>query len=168
MVIQVSRKELQPYLMEPKASGIKDPYYLIYAEEQTITVITPGKNGVEYNKTIGFINQFPGAVIFTCLYGQGVIVLQRNDEFGEAKEFKVATISSGKQVEIPFGWAHSIINIGKKFLLVINNTVSNNIQSQKPLRNKRGLAYYIVEKKGEVGFESNPNYRVKPQIATTV
>ncbi len=168
MVVQISRKQLQPFLMEPKAVGIKDPYYLILGEEQTISVISSGKNGSEYNKTIGFFNKLQGAVTLTCLYGQGVVIIQRNDELGEAKEFKVSTISPGKQVEIPSGWGHSIINIGKKFLMVINNSIPQKLQSQEPLVQKRGLAYYIVEKKGEVGFEGNSNYRVRPQITTAV
>ncbi|MBI2600959.1 hypothetical protein HYW42_03320 [Candidatus Daviesbacteria bacterium] len=162
------RKDLQPYLMESKAAGVKDPYYYIQGQDHTITVITSGKNGAEYNKTIGFFNKYQGAITFTCLYGQGVVVMQRNDEFGEAKEFRVATISQGKQVELPSGWGHSLINIGKKFLLVINNHIPNKLQNPEPIKVKKGLAYYVVEKKGEVGFETNPNYRVRPQITTAM
>lgn len=168
MVIQVSRKELQPFLMEPKAVGVKDPYYLIQGEDQTITVLSSGKNGIEYNKTMGYFNKLQGAVTLTCLYGQGVVIIQRNDELGEAKEFKVSTLSPGKQVEVPSGWGHSIINIGKKFLMVINSTIPHKLQALEPIKLKKGFAYYVVEKKGEVGFESNSTYRVRPQITTAI
>ena len=36
----------------------------------------------------------------------------------------------------------------------------------EPVKDKRGFAYYIVEKKGEIAFEMNPHYRIHPQIST--
>lgn len=153
--------------MESSKVKVKEPYYVIMAENQSIFVLSPGLNGVEFNKTEGFISNYEGVHTYQCLYGQGVILMQRNDEMGEAKEFKVITLSSGKHMNVPAGWASCFVNIGKVFLVVLANIdFDGKHMDSKPILEKKGLAYYIVEKKGEIGFERNPNYRVFPQITS--
>src|SRR3989344_758885 len=114
-------KELEDVLMEPKEKGIKEPYFVIRGDNQNITVLNSGKNGIEFNKTYGHFHNYLGVEIFNCLYGQGVLIMQRNDEMGEAKEFKVVTLHPGKQVEVPVGFGHSLVNIGKGYLVVLDN-----------------------------------------------
>ncbi len=153
--------------MQPKEVGVKEAYFLIEGEEQNITVVSPGKNGVEFNKTYGYFNSFPSVHMYHCLYGQGVLVMQRNDSEGEAKEFKVVTLSAGRSVEVPASWGVCLVNIGKSFLVVLDNTRNQaKFKNSEPIRVKKGFAYYVVEKKGEVGFELNSNYPVRPQITT--
>lgn len=130
-------------------------------------MVSSGMNGTEYNKTIGFFNNFQGSDVYHCLFGQGILLLQRNDEQGEAKEFKVVTLNAGRQVLVPVGWGCVLVNISKNFLVVLKNgNVPEKYLDPQPLLDKQGLVYYIVEKKGEIGFEQNPNYRVHPQITT--
>ncbi len=168
MITQKVHKELEDVLLEPRAAGVKESYYVIRDVEQSITVLSPGKNGIEFNKTYGHFHKYQGAEIYQCLAGQGILIMQRNDEDGEAKEFKVATLSSGKQVEIPSGYGHCLVNIGKGFLVVLDNAgdKANKWHNFEPVKEKRGFAYYIVEKKGEIAFDQNPNYKVHPQIST--
>lgn len=165
MIIGKSRKEIKDVLMEPQRSGVKEPYYLIQEGDQVIFVVSSGLNGSEFNKTEGFISSFLGIHIFQCLYGQGLMLLQRNDVAGEAKEFKVVTLSSGKQVELPSGWAMCLVNLGKNLLIVLGNLdmQSKELESRS-IREKQGLAFYVIEKKGEIAFEQNPNYNLHPQI----
>jgi len=168
MVIIKKYKDIKAVLIDPRAKPIiKQPYSLIVEKDQVIFVITAGVNGVEYNKTEGYLSNYPGVQVYQCLYGQGVLLMQRNDEQGEAKEFKVVTLNPGRQIGIPVGWAMCLVNIGKTFLVVVGNV---NLQSSdidsKPIIEKGGLAYFVVEKKGEIGFEQNPNYLLHPQIAT--
>lgn len=160
--------DIKPVLMDPKARPIiKEPYSLIIEEGQVIFVIVPGQNGIEYNKTEGYFSSYPGVQVYQCLYGQGVMLLQRNDEAGEAKEFKVLTLNPGRQIGVPADWAVCLVNIGKTFLVMIGNLdVTSKFIDSKAILEKQGLAYYVVEKKGEVGFEQNPHYRVHPQITT--
>lgn len=168
MIITKKYQDIKDVLMEPQARPIiKEPYSLIVEKDQIIFVISPGQNGVEYNKTEGYLSNYPGVQVYQCLYGQGVLLMQRNDTSGEAKEFKVVTLNPGRQVGIPAGWVMSLVNIGKAFLVVMGNIdlESNNMDS-KQIITKRGLAYYIVEKKGEIGFEQNSNYKLHPQITT--
>jgi oxalate decarboxylase/phosphoglucose isomerase-like protein (cupin superfamily) len=92
--------------------------------------------------------------------------MQRNDEFGEAKEFKMVILNPLKQVSVPVGWAMCLVNTGNKLLVVLRNSVlDSKYQDAKSIIEKKGLAYYVVEKKGEIAFEQNPSYRVHPQIS---
>lgn len=168
MIQVIARSELKEVLMDPKAEGVKEPYSVILGEAgQNITVVTPGKNGNEFNKTIGSFHTYPGIEIYHIVYGQGVLVMQRNDEEGEAKEFRVVGLRPGLMVEVPAGYGHTLINVGKTYLVAIDSSPAT-VQSQnaEPVKKKHGLAYYVVDKKGEVGFEANPNYKMHPQVST--
>ncbi len=167
MVITKTYQELKPVLMEPGESKVKEPYYIIDADEQSVFVISPGQNGIEYNKTEGFVSHYNGVHNFQCLYGQGVALMQRNDEFGEAKEFRIVTLNQSKQLLVPAGWALCLVNIGKGLLVVLGNIdINSKYIDTKPILTKKGFVYYIVEKKGEVGFERNSEYKVYPQITS--
>ena len=167
MIITKTAQDLKEFYMEGVKGEIKEPYFMILDNEQTIFVVNQGQNGSEFNKTEGYFSNFPGVQVYQCLYGQGVLVMQRNDEEDEAKEFKVVTLSQGRQVGVPAGWAICLVNIGRTFLVVIGNIdIKSNDIDPVPVRKKHGLAYYIVEKKGEVGFGQNPNYKLYPQITT--
>lgn len=168
MLITKTIKNLKDVLMDPKSgSTLKEPYHIIVEKDQLIFIVSPGQNGLEYNKTEGYFSKYQGVQVYQCLYGQGVLLLQRNEEQGEAKEFKVLTLNPGRQVGIPADWAMVLVNIGKTFLVVIGNVdMDAKYINSEPIIAKQGLAYYVVEKKGEVGFEQNPNYSVHPQITT--
>lgn len=168
-MIQVKTKQdLKDVLMEPQAPGIKEPYFIISGEGgQNITVITPGTNGAEFNKTYGYFHQYPEVEIYHVVYGQGVLIMQRNDDMGEAKEIKIIGLRPGSTVEIPAGYGQAIANVGKNYLVVIDNSPVVLAKSDiEKITIKHGLAYYIVDKKGEIGFEPNPNYKLHPQIST--
>lgn len=167
MVIAKNHKNLKPVLMEPTAKGVKIPYYLIQDREQVIFVVSPGQNGIEFNKTSGYFSNFPGMQVYLSLHGSGILLMQRNDELGEAKEFKMVTLSPFKQVTVPAGWAMCLVNTGSNFLVVSRNSVlDEKYIDLKPIIEKRGFNFYVIEKKGEIVFEPNPNYSVHPQIST--
>lgn len=167
MVITRKYQDIKPVLMEASRNYVKEPYYIIKNNDQIIYVISSGLNGLEFNKNEGFISSYEAVLYYQCLYGQGLILMQRNDEKGEAKEFKITTLSSGKQVGLPSGWAFCLVNIGKKLLVVLGNKdLETKDMDSKPIFDKKGLAYYVIEKKGEIAFEQNPNYSVHPQITT--
>ncbi|OGE27601.1 hypothetical protein A2867_03795 [Candidatus Daviesbacteria bacterium RIFCSPHIGHO2_01_FULL_40_11] len=167
MVITKTSKDLKPILMEPGEKGLKTPYYLIQDKEQVIFVVSPGRNGVEFNKTSGYFSEFPGMQKYLSLHGSGILLMQRNDELGEAKEFKMVTLSPFKQVTVPVGWTMCLVNTGNDFLVVLRNSVlDEKYKDPKPIIEKRGFSFYVVEKKGEIVFEPNPRYRLHPQIST--
>src|SRR3989344_74812 len=123
MVITKTNKDLKPVLMDPKAKGVKEPFYIIEGQEQIIFVVSPGVNGVEFNKSIGHFYKFQGVQVYSLSFGQGVLLMQRNDELDEAKEFKFVNLNSGRQVAVPSGWATCLVNTGKNFLIVVRNSV---------------------------------------------
>lgn len=168
MIQTQTRAELKEVLMDPKSPGIKEPYFTIKGEHgQNITVLTPGVNGNEFNKTYGHFHSYPGVEMYHVAYGQGVLLLQRNDEEGEAKEIRVVGLRSGMTVEVPAGYGHCLINVGKTYLVTIDDSPPEaKAHNFLPVKEKHGFAYYIVDKKGEVGFEVNHNYKLHPQIST--
>lgn len=168
MIVTKKSKDIKPVLMNPRAKPtIKEPYSIILDKDQAIFVLSPGLNGLEYNKTEGYVSNYPGVQVYQCLYGQGVLLMQRIDELGEAKEFKVVTLNAGRQVGIPAGWACVLVNIGKIYLVVVGNiSIDSEDIDPEPVIKKRGLAYFVVEKKGDISFEQNPKYALHPQITT--
>ncbi len=169
MIVTVTREQLRPYLLEPKAPGlVKEPYFIIKGEDdEQIIALTPGKNGNEFNKTIGYFHKHQGVISYHITHGQGVILMQRNDSEGESKEVRVVGLRIGTTVEVPAGYGHFLANVGKNYLIAVASGVpSDKLLSTELIDNKRGFAYYLVDKKGDVGFESNHNYKLHPQITT--
>ncbi len=168
MITACTHQELKDVLMDDKAPGVKEPYFIISGEGgQNIIIISPGVNGIEFNKIYGHFHNYKEVEIYHVVYGQGVLIMQRNDDNGEAKEIRIVGLRPTSIVEIPAGYGHTIANVGKNYLVVIENSplgVQEN--SIKDIKDKHGLAYYIIDKKGEVGFEPNPNYHIHPQIST--
>lgn len=167
MVTTYTHKDLEPVLLEPKSTGVKEPYFIIQGENgENITVLSAGKNGVEFNKTFGYFHTFQGVEIYHCLYGQGLILIQRNDGDHDAKEVRILGLRPGSMVEVPSGYGHTIVNTGKNFLVVADNAPQNpKTHDESLVRNKKGFVYYIVDKKGNVSFEQNPNYSFHPQVS---
>lgn len=153
--------------MEPKEPGVKEPYFVIRGEGgQNITILTPGLNGREFNKTYGHFHNFQEVEIYHVVYGQGILIMQRNDESGEAKEFRMVSLRGGTTAEIPAGYGHTLINVGKTYLVVIDNSpIDPKAHNFESVKEKQGFAYYVIDKKGEIGFEPNLNYKLHPQIA---
>lgn len=166
MITQKQAQDLKPVLMKGAKSQVKNPFYLIEEEDQVIFVVSPGRNGIEFNKTLGYFSKFPSMQTYQCLYGNGLILMQRNDQ-GGVKEFKIVTLSPGRHVLVPAGWGMCLVNTGNNFLIVLRNSLlDDKYQDAKPILEKGGLAYFVVEKKGEISFEENPNYSFHPQITS--
>lgn len=167
MITTFTSSQLKDVLLDPQALAQKDVYFTISPKEteENLLVILSGKNGTEFNKTLCFINRFPGVIIYRVLYGQGLCMIQKNDEIGEAKEVRVLGLRPGVEVEVPSGYAHTIANTGRGFLVLANNIPKDAkyIDSESLIK-KNGLAYYVVDKKGDIGFEKNSQYSFYPQI----
>lgn len=167
MVTKFTHRQLKDVLMEPEAKGIEEPYFIIHAEEsnEDLIVLSGGKNGSEFNKTHGFFLNFHQILIYRCLYGGGILLLQKNDENGEAKEVRIITLRPGVETEVPSSWGHTVINTSKNFLVLASNIPDNEDHiDTESMKEKQGLAYYVIDRKGEIGFEKNHNYAFHPQI----
>ena len=167
MVTAFNTNQLKEVLLDPKSSNSKQSYFTIASDgsEENLTVLEPGRIGNEFNKTLGFINRYPGALIYRCVYGHGIIIVQKNDFEGNAKEIRVLALRPGVEVEVPSGYGHALVNTGRSFLAVVDNVAKNDkFIDFDTVKNRKGLAYYIVDKKGDVGFEKNLHYSFHPQI----
>lgn len=130
-----------------------------------LTVVSSGKNGAEYNKTYGLTHTYPGVVTLHCLFGHGVIMTQRYGPEGDVKEVKVHPLRPGATIEIPSSTSYCLVNTGRSLLVTIDNFQNNAKHiSTDFLTEHKGMAYYVVERKGEVAFDRNPNYRFHPQL----
>lgn len=167
MIVPKTAKDLKPVLMKEAKIEVKDPYYLIKDQDQLIFVVSPGKNGIEFNKTVGYFSTSQSMQTYQCLYGQGLLLMQRNDLEAAAKEFKVVSLTPNRQVLVPAGWGMCLVNTGSNLLVVLRSTLlEEEFEDREPILEKQGLVYYIVEKKGEISFAENPNYSFHPQITT--
>lgn len=166
MIDQKTYTELKPVLMDPTEPKVKDPYLVIpNSSDGNLTVVSSGKNGSEYNKTYGLTHTYPGVVTLHCLFGHGVIMTQRYGPEGDVKEVKVHALRPGTTVEIPSSTSYSLTNTGRGLLVTIDNFQNNAKHiSTEFITEHKGLAYYVVERKGEVAFDKNPNYRFHPQL----
>ncbi len=167
MVTTFSYQDLKDVLMDSEPPKIKDPYILIdNPENGNLTVLASGKNSLEYNKTHGFVQSYPGVIVLHCLFGQGLVMMQRTDLEGNVKEVKVVPVRANSSVEIPSGYAYILINTGPNFLVALDNLPPDEkYRDTDSITEHKGLAYYVVEKKGEVAFEANPNYKFHPQLS---
>lgn len=166
MVITKTTKDLKDVLMDPSFATSKESSFMIRAQgEESLIVVNPGKNGIEYNKTFGYFHSRPQVEVYRCLYGHGVLVLQRNDDQGNVKEVRIVGLRPGYELEIPSGWGACLVNTGKTFLaVIINSEIEEKYHNLDHLRQKRGFCYYLVEKKGEIAVEKNPNYSYHPEV----
>lgn len=166
MVKAFTSQGLKEVLMDPTSSKIKEPYYLIDGVNNGhITIISTGKNGDEYNKTYGGVQSMPTVLSIHCLFGQGILLMQRQDYNGDAKEVKVVYLRPGTTTEVPAGFVYCFVNTGSNYLVILDNYIDSNRSSVVDnVKAKRGLSYYIVEKRGEISFEKNPQYTFHPQI----
>src|SRR3989339_635377 len=123
MITTKTNKDLKTVLMD-QAKGLSKAtaYYEIYDNGKTIFVLPAGQKGAEYNKTLGYFSNFPGMQTYISLYGSGLFLMQRNDETGEVKEFKVVFLSPLKQISVPAGWAMCLVNTGSTYLVVLRSS----------------------------------------------
>lgn len=166
MIVTATIKDLKPVLREPGEGEIKEPFYSIYTDSQTIYIVNSGTNGSEFNKTIGFINDSPFVTTLQCLFGQGLMLIQRNDPTGEAKEFKFISLNMGKQINLPVGCGMCLVNTGSNILVVLQNSLPDKKYIDTgSIVTRQGFAYYVLDKKGEIVFEENQHYNMHPQIS---
>jgi len=79
----------------------------------TLTVINPGTIGKEYYMTKGHIHRKKVPEFYILLEGRGKLIIQKQSKV------KVIDLKKGEIALIPIGYAHRLINTGKKKLKVL-------------------------------------------------
>ena len=131
-----------------------------------ITVLSPGKVGKEFVKTIGHYHPCPKKSeesypeIYEVLYGHAIYYLQ--DE--SISDVVVVEAGPGTQVLMPSGYGHITINADSKYL-VMSNVVSSLFTSvYGPIKSSHGGCYYFIEESRKKVWKPNLSYKTHPQI----
>lgn len=165
MVLSFSRTlaEMKEVLKDPEATG-PDPVYEVFTDLGdhfwiNKTVIAAGRYGKEYPKTFGhYHNQNVDEVYFVA-DGQGVLELQNRD----SSEVFLVRAKTGDQLIIHPEYGHSWSNIGTKPLVLFDNwATAHSPTDYANIEKLAGMAYYLVEKDGQVDVVADKNYPKMP------
>jgi len=159
--------ELKPVLKDSNLPPDNLPaYYMLGKPGENITILLPQMLGEEFSKTYGHYHLHQTEEIYTVVYGEGLILLQKVNPAGKVVEIRLATAFKGETVKIPGDCGHALINIGASPLITVDNY---NPQLEEhdydTVTAKHGLGYYII-KDEESGWkaEANPHYQNLPPL----
>lgn len=145
-----------------------------------ITVIMPGAVNGEYKKTSGHYHgpmgrQTTYPEVYEVLKGTAVFVLQKPVEtvteetrVAEVEDFRFIEVHEGESVVIPGGYGHCSINIGDGPLLFSNLAAVDCPLYYAPVKNMRGMAYYLnaentpAHHEWPLTYTQNPAYDGSP------
>ncbi len=147
--------DLKEVLLNPVASGPEDVYYMLRGQPN-FTITVPGKIGQEYSKTFGHYHQHNEPERYEVLLGEAIFILQSRQN-----EIKTVHAKKGDIVEIPAGWGHNLSNTGETLLITADNAPGNaetEVNDYEPIRQKHGMAYYVIEENGQPKLIRNKNY----------
>ena len=176
-----THEDMKPVLMNPEASGPEVHYYMIRGgvDKKNITVWETGTVGGEYIKTLGHYHVGRLSETYWVAQGEGIVLLQKRkvDSQGqpiddEIEEFKAIRVKAGDQIFMEEGWGHLVCNIGKTWLVTVDDSPINFNEidpvslpghaDYEPIKKLRGFAYYVIEENGQPKLLKNPNYKSVP------
>lgn len=151
-----------------EAQAALDSYALTYS----LVLLPPLCIGREFVKTAGHYHPpIPGTVlpypeVYTQLYGTLHLLLQKRDprDLERVADCQLVEMTPGFSITIPPGYAHVLINTTHKPGLMAGLYGRDFKPDYQPVREKRGLAYYLVAEDGAVSIELNPHYKDPPPI----
>lgn len=174
-------EKMKEVLMHPDAPGPEIHYYMIRGgvDKTNITVWEAGTVGGEYIKTYGHYHVGKLDETYHIVAGEGIVLLQkRKEENGnptddEIESFYAIKVSVGDRVFIPSGTGHLVANIGKTWLVTVDDSPVNFAEvdpvslpghaDYTPVKKLHGFAYYLVEENGQPTLVKNPNYKSVPE-----
>lgn len=159
---------MKPVLKDPHATG-PDPVYWVFPELSegewaNMTVWNNGTYNGEFPKTFGHYHPIGAAdEIYRVIWGKGILQLQRRHNDSIAEVFLVHC-EVGDEVIITWPFGHSWSNVGDCPLITYDNWRSGHDPSDyEPIEAMQGMAYYLIEKDGEVKAVPNPKYKDLPE-----
>lgn len=177
-----THEDMRPVLMNPGASGPEIHYYMIRGGtgKKNITVWETGTVGGEYIKTYGHYHVGQLSETYWIIQGEGIVLLQtrKKDSQGkpidsEIETFKAIHVKAGDSVFIPQETGHLTVNIGKTWLVTVDDSPVNFAEvdpvslpghaDYEPVKKLQGFAYYVIEENGKPKLVKNPRYKSVPQ-----
>ncbi|MGX8680433.1 MAG: glucose-6-phosphate isomerase family protein, partial [bacterium] len=136
-----------------------------------LTVIAPGLVGTEFNKGTGhyhptLLGGVPEAEIYQVLKGELIFVLQKTTDLSnfQVEDLEVVRLKEGEIIIVPPYYGHSFVNIADEVSVAANLTVNYLDVNREVIRERQGMAVYIVSEDGQVKTVINPNYDHLPDI----
>ncbi|MFH1896464.1 MAG: glucose-6-phosphate isomerase family protein [bacterium] len=171
MITTRTLEQLKPALKNPASSGPGEVYFVLrpevgreFGKEPNITIVPPGRLGDEFPKTFGHYHTHNEPEIYRFLYGSGIVLIQQRDEKGVVKSVRAINASGGQTVKVPGGFGHCLINTGDDLLITADWESDEAGHSYTDIKARRGMAYYVLEKEGNIVFEKNIHYKEVPEI----
>lgn len=170
-----THEKMKEVLMNPTASGPDIHYYMIRGgtPRTNITIWENGTIDGEYIKTYGHYHMGDLKEDYTCLQGEGIIILQSPIVDDSIESFRAIHVKTGDKVHIPSNMGHLAINIGKVWFVTSDDSPVNFLEKDpvsmpghadyEPFRRMQGAAYYVVEKDGAPVLVKNPRYKNAPE-----
>ena len=165
---------MKPVLLAPEAPAPENFYYMLRggSEVGNITILESAMAGEEYIKTLGHYHAYDFTETYRVLDGEALMLLQKrkvdsagNPIANEIEEFKIVRLKSGDEIALPLGYGHSLVNIGSAFLITRDDSPSDPEAvakrphaDYKPISEMHGMAFYVVNRGGEMQLVKNPNY----------
>lgn len=137
-----------------------------------MTIIAPERIDIEFNKTYGHYHPVKVVETYKVLSGKGVLYLQKKHiDKGKHIEDMVdevlcIRVQPGEEIQIPFEWGHSWINIGEEPLVSVDDWNEPHTHSDyEPIKKTQGMAYYITSGgDGIINEIPNPRYKNHPPV----
>ena len=165
---------MKPVLLNPEAPAPENFYYMLRGGKDVgnITILESAMAGEEYVKTLGHYHAYDFIETYRVLDGEALMLLQKrkvdtegNAIVNEIEEFKIVRLKSGDEIALPLGYGHSLVNIGSTFLITRDDSPSDPEATAKrphadykPISQMHGMAFYVVNRGGEMQLVKNPNY----------
>ena len=173
-------EDMKDVLKGPNLDGPEIHYYMIRGgiDKANTTVLESGNVGGEYIKTYGHYHDGNVREMYEIVGGEGIVLLQQRkidsnsvpiDD--EIETFIAIKVKPGDCVHMPPEFGHIIVNIGKMWLVTIDNThIRSDGDAQLPghvdyesVTRMHGFAYYIVDDCGTPKLVKNVNYKIVPE-----
>ncbi len=167
MALQIRTKEkLAEVLLDRDSVGNENSYYML-GGKPNITVWEPGLYGKEFNKTYGHYH-LKLRETYEILFGEALALLQKRNEQGEVDVVQARRMKAGDTIEVPGApWGHIFANIGDTYLITKDSAPDDPSHAQNdylPIKEKQGMAYYIVSEGGQVKLTPNSHYKNLPEV----
>ena len=171
MITTRTLEQLKPVLKDPTTAGLSEVYYVIrpvvarsFGKESNITIIPPARLESEFPKTFGHYHKRNEPEIYRFLYGSGLVLIQQRDSRGKVIKAQAISAKAGETVSVPEGFGHALVNTGDDLLITADWESDEAGHDYADIKAKHGMAYYVLEKEGNVVFEKNTHYKEVPQI----
>jgi glucose-6-phosphate isomerase, archaeal len=171
--------EIKGVLYERKIKGNKK-LYLMYRDiaktkgflknslRYDVTVIFPGKIGKEYIKTAGHYHPEEGyqvsyPEVYEVLHGEAHVIIEKINEKNEVIDNYLIFAEKGDKILIPPNYGHITINTTDGPLIMANLVERTFKSNYKPIKQKHGASYYIIDDDG-LTLIKNHHYKKVPEF----